>query len=244
MLQVLNYRYSKILETLNMLGIRTCFAASVILLASITLTSAQSADDAYLTWTASQADAIGKTTRQTGKAGGNFKIRIISTNKAINYALRATLMTPEVIRASARVIQLRDRLSDEQTRKLVAEAESVGHLVIMVEINPNEGSGVIPLDWRVILQPKDLPAGLPGAITGSKEPQLRRMPVMAGLFGRNYEYDVFWVSFPLVDEKRVPLISPDLSEIQLIVGIYESEGSISWKMPESIRQKIRDLSKK
>ncbi len=26
----------------------------------------------------------------------------------------------------------------------------------MIEIDPNEGSGVIPLDWRALLQPKDV----------------------------------------------------------------------------------------
>lgn len=206
-------------------------------------TSASGAD-AYLSWTSAQAEKIGKSTRENGKAGGSFDFRIISTNKAINYGLRATLMTPEVIRAAARFTQLRDRLSDEQTRKIVEDAEAAGDLVIMIEINPNEGSGVIPLDWRVFLQPKGLPPGSDGAIPGIKSPQLRTVPALSGLYGRNYEYDVFWVVFPLVDEKKMPLLPADVAEIQLIVGIYASEGRISWKMPESIREKIKSLSKK
>lgn len=200
--------------------------------------------EAYLTWTAAQADGIGKATREKGKAGAHFDWRVVSTNKAINYGLRATLMTPEVIRATARVIQLRDRLTDDQTRQLVKDAEAVGDLVIMIEIDPNEGSGVVPLDWRAFLQPKGLKPGDPGAITGVKAPQLRRMPIMSGLHGRNFDYDVFWVTFPLVDENKQALISPELAEMQLIVGIYNSEGRISWKMPDSIREKIKTLSKK
>ncbi len=198
----------------------------------------------YLNWTAAQADKIGKSTRQNGKAGGNFDLRVISTNKAINYGLRATLMTPEVIRAAARVAQLRDRLSDEQTQRIVEDAENAGDLVVMIEINPNEGSGVIPLDWRVFLQPKGLGSGAGGAIAGVKSPHLRKTPALSGLYGRNYEYDVFWVVFPLVDDKKTPLLSADIAEIQLVVGIYSSEGRISWKMPESIRQKIKEMSRK
>lgn len=224
----------------------TSVIPALFLLISVTCVTGQTAsnvDEAYLTWTAAQADRIGKTTRQKGKAGGNFDWRIVSTNKAINYGLRATLMTPEVIRAAARVIQIRDRLTDDQTRQLVKDAEAAGDLVIMIEINPNEGSGVVPLDWRAFLQPKGLQPGAEGTITGVKAPQLRRMPVMSGLYGRNYEYDVFWVAFPLVDANKKAFISPDIAEIQLIVGIYSSEGHISWKMPESIREKIRTMSK-
>lgn len=220
---------------------------SLILIAVPVSISAQgvgSDADAYLTWTATQADKIGKSTRQNGKVGGNFDLRIISTNKAINYAIRATLMTPEVIRAAARITQLRDRLSDDQTRRIVEDADDAGNLVIMIEINPNEGSGVIPLDWRVFLQPKGLTPGASGAIAGTKAPHLSKTAALSGLYGRNFEYDLFWVTFPLVDEKKIPLLSPDTAEIQLIVGIYSSEGRISWKMSESSRQKIRELAKK
>lgn len=199
--------------------------------------------EAYLTWTAAQAQQIARSTRENGKAGGTFDLRIISTNKAINYGLRATLMTPEVIRATARVIQLRDRLADDETRTLVARAEEAGDLVILVEINPNEGSGVVPLDWRAILQPKGLLPGSPGAIGGVKAPYLRNNRALAGVFGRNYEYDIFWVVFPLVDAEKKPLFDANISEVQLLVGIYNSEGRISWKVPDSIREKIRRLSK-
>jgi len=197
--------------------------------------------DSYLSWTASQAEDIGKSTRENGRAGGLFDTRIISTNKAINYRMRATLMTPEVIRAAARVRQLKERLSDDQTRRLVEDAENAGDLVIMIEIDPTEGSGVVPLDWRAYLQPKGLAPGRPGAIPGVKAPHLRKTPALAGLFGRNYEYDVFWVVFPLVDEKKIPLLPSDVAEIQLIVGVYDSEARISWKMSDILRSKIKEL---
>lgn len=212
----------------------------------ITAQVSASSPEPFLSWTLSQAESIGKATRENGKAGGLglFDTRVISTNKAINYSLRATLMTPEVIRAAARVAQLKERLSDEQTRKIVKDAEEAGDLVIMIEINPNEGSGVIPLDWRVFLQSKGLQPGSNGAVHGIKSPHLRKVPALSGLYGLNYEYDVFWVVFPLVDDKKVSTLPADVSDIQLIVGIYGSEARISWKMRDSIREKIRTLSSK
>jgi len=225
----------KLSHLITALAIYVCSAASLF---------AQSvpSEDAYLSWSMEQANSIGKSTRERGKAGGSFDFRIISTNKAINYEVRATLLTPDVIRAGARVTQLRDRLSNEQARKSVADAEAVGDLVVMVEINPNEGSGVVPVDWRAFLQPKGLQPGQSGAVSGVKTPSLRKVPPLSGLYGRNYEYDVFWVVFPLVDEGKKPLIPVDTNEIQLIVSIYSSEARISWKMPSSLRRRILDLS--
>ncbi|MBC7899813.1 MAG: hypothetical protein H7070_07130 [Saprospiraceae bacterium] len=208
------------------------------------LAQAQSKTDAegYLTWTASQAENIGKSLRATGKAGSLFDFRVIHTDHAINYKLRATLLSPEVIRASARLEQIRNRLSNEETRKLVGEADSAGDLVIMVEIDPREGSGVVPLDWRVFLQPKGFKPGAEGAVAGIKSPHLRKLKALAGVTRRDYDYDIFWVVFPLVSVSKKPLFSDNLSEVDLFVGIYNKEGQISWRIPESIKQKIKELS--
>lgn len=152
-------------------------------------------------------------------------------------------MTPEVIRATARTIQLTNRLTDDETRKLVAEGDAAGDLVVMVEIDPNEGSGVIPLDWRVFLQPKGAGPGADAAIKGIKAPNLRKVKALSGISRRDYDYDVFWIVFPLVDDSKTLRLPLDLREIQLIVGIYGKEGRISWPMPASVRTKMKDLSK-
>jgi hypothetical protein len=196
----------------------------------------------YLTWTASQAENIGKSMRANGKAGSAFDFRVIHTDHAINYKLRATLLTPEVIRATARLEQIRNRLSDEETRKLVSEAEAAGDLVVMVEIDPREGSGVVPLDWRVFLQPKGFKPGESGAVAGIKSQEFRKLKALAGVARRDYDYDVFWVSFPLVDESKKPLFADNLSELDLFVGIYNKEGRVSWRIPESVKQKMKMLS--
>lgn len=200
------------------------------------------AQEEYLTWTAAQAENIGKSMRSSGKAGSSFDFRVINTDRAINYKLRATLLTPEVIRAAARLEQIRNRLSDAETRKLVAEGDAAGQLVVMIEIDPREGSGVIPLDWRVFLQPKGFKPGEEGAVTGIKSPEFRKLKALSGVSRRDYNYDVFWVAFPLVDENKKPLFAENVAEFDLFVGIYSKEGKVSWRIPESIRQKIKALS--
>lgn len=198
----------------------------------------------YLSWTMAQAESVGKAMRDNGQVGSSFDFRVIHTERAINYKLRATLLTSEIIRASARLEQLRNRLTDEQTRKLVAEAEASGDIIVMVELDPREGSGVIPLDWRVFLQPKGLKAGETGAVAGIKSPQLRNVKALSGTARRDYDYDVFWVVFPLTDENNQLLFSENLSQLELLVGIYNSEGRVSWQMPESLRTKIKARANK
>jgi len=59
-----------------------------------------------------------------------------------------------VIQATARLLQLSERLSDGQVEELVREATAAGDVVILVEIDPREGSGVIPKTGR---RSSDLP---------------------------------------------------------------------------------------
>jgi hypothetical protein len=191
----------------------------------------------YLSWTSEQAVNIGKAMRVNGKVGSSWDFRVTNTDHAVNYKLRATLLTPEVIRAAARLEQLRNRLTDDQTRTLVAEADAAGDIVILVEIDPREGSGVIPLDWRVFLQPRGEKPGSPFSIPGLKSPQLRNLKSLSGVMRRDYDYDLFWIVFPLI-ENNASLLSPDVSEIELVVGIYNREGRVNWRLPESVREKI------
>ncbi|HLG15334.1 MAG TPA: hypothetical protein VJH03_12645 [Blastocatellia bacterium] len=216
---------------------------SFVLAASVIVPAHSQQAEPYLTWTADQALKTGKAMVATGRVGGVWDTRVVHTESAINYKLRATWLTPEVIRAAARLEQLRSRLSDEQTRALVDEADLPGQTVFLVEIDPNEGSGVIPLDWRVFLQPKGAPPGGPNAVPGTKSPAFRNIKALAGVMPRNYDYDRFWVSFPVVNEKNEPLIPPSVQEVELIVGIYNKEGRATWRVPSSIRERITALTK-
>jgi hypothetical protein len=198
----------------------------------------------YLSWSAQQAQSIGKSLRNNGRVGGIMGFRGLHTERAGNYKLRATWMTPEVIRASARIEQIRSRLSDDKTKALVAEAEAAGDTVIMIEIDPREGSGVIPLDWQSFLQPKNLKEGNAGAVTGINSPKLRDAKAFAGVVQRDYDYDVFWVVFQLVNEKGESIFSDSVKEAELVVRIYDKEGKVSWPIPDSIRDRIRDMTKR
>ena len=206
--------------------------------------SPQTQQEAYLSWSAEQAENVGKSMRSDGRVGGRFDTRILKTDRAYNYKLRATWLTPEVIRASARIEQLRSRLSDEQTRTLVAEAEAAGHTVILVEIDPREGSGVIPLDWRAVLQVTDWKPGMRESVLGASMPQLKVIKALAGVVRRDYSYDVFWVVFPLLDDTGVPVFADAVRDVELVVGIHDKEGAVRWPLPVSIRQRALALSQK
>jgi hypothetical protein len=196
--------------------------------------------DAYLHWSQQEAESVGKSTYHDGKVGSRELLvwlgvdtRGLKTERSQNYKIRATWFTPEVIRASARSAQFRDRLTDKETQALVAEAEAVKGTVIMIELDPNEGSGAIPLDWSAFLQPKGNTSPNQ-AVRGVQMPDLRKSRVFQGVMQRNYDYERFWVVFPLVRDDGNALLAPDKNDLELIVRIYNREGTVSWTVPSSI----------
>lgn len=119
--------------------LRSVAVCSLLLaLGSLPVSTSAGPDEGYLTWTAKQAEAIGTSAHRRGRVGGVFDVRMLKTERSYNYKLAATWLTPEVIRATARLLQLRSRLSDAETRDLVAEAEAISGMVVMVEIDPRE----------------------------------------------------------------------------------------------------------
>jgi len=191
--------------------------------------------DAFLSWSSSFSRSTIDRMREDGRVGGFFDTRILSTNRSYNYKLTATWLTPEVIRASARLSQFQNFLSDDETKHLVSEAEEAGDTVVLVEIDPREGSGVIPLDWVAMLRPKGPTADPQGLrARGVSMPQLRRLPALSGRLPRDYAYDRFWVVFPLTNEQGRPLFSASTREAELVIRIYEKEGRVTWNVPPSI----------
>ena len=208
--------------------------AALAIFAGAHATRAQSGGE-YLSWSMSRAETVGRSAYQRGRVGGFFDTRILSTNRAYNYRLAATWFTPDVIRASARLAQLRSRLSDDATRALVQEAEAAGDTVVLVEIDPREGSGVIPPTWEAFLQPRDLPDR---AVAGTVVPALRNVRAFAGTMRRNYDYDQFWVVFPLAGADGAPLFPAEAQEAELVVRIHDKEGRVQWPIPDVIRQRL------
>jgi hypothetical protein len=151
-------------------------------------------------------------------------------------------MIPEVIRATARLEQLRLHLTDEQTRSLVKEAEQVNGLVALVEIDAREGSGVIPLDWRSSLQPAGSKSDSPTSISGTSIPSLRNVKALNGVARRDYAYDIFWVVFPVTNKEGKPIWEHTPDSLELVVGIYNKEGHVTWPISSSLRQRLNSLS--
>lgn len=223
----------------------TCLwdATALTLLIAVTAVGERSAQGglssaSYLTWTSDQAQQIGRGTRVSGRVSGGQGL--LHTERAYRYKLRATWLTPEVIRATARLIQLRERLSNDQTEALVTDAEAAGDTVFMVEIDPVEGSGVIPRDWGAVLELKGSGAGQPAIVKGASVPQLRDVPALSGVFRRDYDYEVFWIVFA-GGTKATPLFPETASDAELVVRIYNKEGRVKWPVPESIRNRSRGL---
>jgi hypothetical protein len=200
--------------------------------AALAASAAFAQPSTWQTWSAEEAESVGRSMSAEGRAGSRGTIRLLKTERAINYKLRATWVTPEVMFASARLVQLRSRLTDEQALALVDEARGAGDTVVIVDIDPNEGSGVVPLTWEAFLQPKDSPER---AIAGIKTPGLRDVRALQGVARRNYDYDRFWVVFALKGADRQPLFADSDREAELIVRIYEREGRVTWPIPASVR---------
>jgi hypothetical protein len=181
-------------------------------------------------WSAAQAESIGRSGIARGRVAGGR--RLLNTERAYSYKLAATWFTPDVIHAAARLLQLRNRFTGAQVEALIADANAPAGIVVMVDLDPDEGSGVIPLDWQAFLQPRGVPDR---AVEGAKAPKLRAVRLLQGVLARNYDYDRFWVVFPRQTAAGEPLFRDTDREAELVVRIYEREGRVTWPIPASIR---------
>ena len=77
---------------------------------------------------------------------------------------------------------------------------------------------------------------------GSSTPELKNAKALAGVVQRDYSYDLFWVVFPLINDKGILLFSDSVREVELLVGIYDKEGIVAWSIPDSIRERARALN--
>jgi hypothetical protein len=55
---------------------------------------------------------------------------------------------------------------------------------------------------------------------------------------RNYDYDRYWVVFPLKTESGAPLFGPGDTTAELLVRIYNREGAVSWPIHGDIRARL------
>jgi hypothetical protein len=211
--------------------------ATQLLIILALLTQGGTLNDSYLQWTEKQAIEIGKSLRATTRVAGTGR-GLLGTEKSRSYKIRVTSLAPEVIRATARLQQIRGRLTDEQTRALVSTAEAAGDTAFMIEIDPDEGSGVVPSDWQVFLQSKRGNIGQFTALVGQNLPALREVKALGGVFARNYDYDVYWIIIQLCNNEGKRVIASSDGEVELVVRIENKEGRTRFRVPESIKRKM------
>ena len=209
----------------------------LVLTATMVLGAPLAAQDAgskplYLSWSAAEAERIGKSMRVNGRVGGMLDLRVVHTERSFNYKLRATWLTRDVIQATARLLQLAERLTDSQTEELVREATAAGDLVMMVEVDPREGSGVIPNDWSAFLGPAGSDQDV---VRGTNSPGLEKVKALRGVYRRDYNYELFWVTFPLKANNGGPLFPRGVTQASMAVRISSKEGRVSFPVPEYLR---------
>jgi hypothetical protein len=78
-------------------------------------------------------------------------------------------------------------------------------------------------------------------VAGTSEPKLKNVKALAGIGRRDYSYEVFWVTFPLLEDGK-PVLPDSVREAELVVSIHDKEGKLSWPVPDSIRQKSKSLT--
>jgi hypothetical protein len=132
---------------------------------------------------------------------------------------------------------LSGRLDEPGARTMAADAIKGAEVVVLVEIDPREGSGVIPDEWIAQLEPRVSKEQTLPALTGKKTPERRTDPAFQGVRRRDYAYDRFWVSFPLTKD-GVATIAPEAADIQLIVRIYDKAGRVSWPLTPDLRRAL------
>ena len=196
---------------------------------------AQGADGQnYLDWSSAKVQQIIRVARVNGRVGGAFDLRALHTERSYNYKLRATWLTEDVIEATARLIQLSERLTAAQAEALVAETATIRGTVVMVEIDPREGSGVIPLDWWATFGPKEAAQSSRG-LRGTSHPEFKTMKALSGGNRRDYDYEVFWLEFPVTTAADQSLFAATSREAELVVRIYDKEGHVTWPIPPSFK---------
>ena len=115
---------------------------------------------------------------------------------------------------------------------LVSAAQAAGEIIIQVEIDPREGSGVIPNDWVALLG-----AGK-RVVRGTNNSMLRELPALAPVFPRDYSYEIFWLVFPRKGDDGQPLFFSSDSYAELAVQVQGKVGKVRWPVPEYLRQRF------
>lgn len=201
---------------------RVCAAG--LLIAAIAWAQDRSADS----MTEKQAREAAASMRVRGQVGSSFDLRVTGTDRSYNYKLRATWITPSVARAAARLLMVTKGFSAQQSQEVTQAAKQAEGWLVLVELDPREGSGVIPKDWVARF-----------GVKGNETRQVTGQPIapegvwrsMMAAFPRDYSYDMFLVKFPAKLDDGAPLLMANDTEAELVVRIYNKQGHVRWKIP-------------
>jgi hypothetical protein len=103
---------------------------------------------------------------------------------------------------------------------------------MMVEVDPREGSGVIPNDWSAFLGPVGNDRDV---VRGTNTPPLEKVKALRGVYRRDYSYELFWVVFSLKNANGAPLFPSGVTQAVLTVRISSKEGRVSFPVPTQLR---------
>ncbi len=174
-----------------------------------------------------EARQILKSMRLNGNVGGSLDMRVTGTDRSYNYKLRATWLTPQVLQAAGRLLEISKGLPQAEVRRILQEAEPEAAHYVLVELDPREGSGVIPKDWLARFGPKGIEDR---KVTGQVIPDQGVWRTLISAFPRDYSYDIFIVKFPTEAQEGIKVLDPSDSEAELLVRIYNKTGKVKWRI--------------
>lgn len=171
-----------------------------------------------------------KQARVNGRAGGAFDFRVTSTDRSFNYKLRATWIAQDVSSALARELVSAKGVLEERALSAFRALDDDWYY-FLVELDPREGSGVIPRGWVARFGPQAQPNR---AVLGEVLPETEAWNLVARAFPRDYAYDIFLIRVAKKTGDNKTLEMTD-SEAELTVGIYNKIGHVRWPLPERSR---------
>lgn len=163
--------------------------------------------------------------RESGQVGGSWDLRVISTDRSYNYKLRATWLTPRVLQALSRLLEINKGLSQAEAQQIMQDIEPGAAHYILVELDPREGSGVIPRDWLARFGPRGVEDR---QVSGQIIPEQGSWRKLISTLPRDYSYDIFIVKFPLGVREGIKILDASDPYAELIVRIYSKTGKVQW----------------
>ena len=175
------------------------------------------ASEPFLRWSEAEARRAVLDARRSGSAGGLLDGRVNDTHRAYRYKVRATLWTPRALRGAVRLAALRDRLGDAEALAMLAAVEARPLQLASIEIDPVEGSGILPRDeTRFFLQ---RPGDEAASVHPVEAPELSALPLFRKFEKRDWAYELLVVAFPRELASGEALAGPAVRALELVVDI-------------------------